>query len=60
MLIMLVDGQAGLQPGDRDILDWLRTKHPNKPVVLAVNKCENTQKADIMVGLTWFGVLRGA
>jgi predicted GTPase len=46
----MVDGQAGLQPGDGEILDWLRHNHPGKPVVLAVNKCESTTKADIQVG----------
>ncbi len=48
-LVLLVDGQEGLQAGDREILMWLRQTHPNKKVVLAVNKCENPSKADIMV-----------
>jgi GTP-binding protein len=54
-IILLVDGQAGLQPGDSEILDWLRHNHPSKPVVLAVNKCESTTKADIQVGLGFGG-----
>lgn len=49
-IILLADGQAGLHPGDGEILDWLRHNHPNKPVVLAVNKCESTVKADLQVG----------
>jgi predicted GTPase len=49
-LILLVDGQAGLQPGDEEILGWLRHNHPGKPVVLAVNKCESSTKADLQVG----------
>jgi predicted GTPase len=49
-IVLLTDGQAGLQAGDREILQWLRQKHPLKKVVLAVNKCENPAKADIQVG----------
>jgi len=52
-LVLLVDGQAGLQSGDREILSWLRQNHPQKPVVLAVNKCENTVKSDLMVSDFW-------
>lgn len=48
-IVLLVDGQAGLQPGDAEILDWLRHNHPDKPVTLAVNKCESATKADIQV-----------
>jgi hypothetical protein len=54
-IILLVDGQAGLQPGDAEILDWLRHNHPGKPVVLAVNKCESSTKADIQVGGAYLG-----
>lgn len=49
VVVLLVDGQAGLQPGDREILDWLRQKQPGKKVVLGVNKCESTTKADMQV-----------
>ena len=48
-VVLMVDGQIGLQPGDREILDWLRRNHPNKPVTVAVNKCESTAKADLQV-----------
>lgn len=48
-VVLLVDGKAGLQPGDREVLDWLRTNHPRKRVTLAVNKCDNVSKADLMV-----------
>ena len=37
-LVLLVDGQDGFQAGDREILSWLRQKHPSKKVILAVNK----------------------
>ncbi len=30
MVILLTDGQAGLQPGDSEILAWLRSTHPGK------------------------------
>jgi GTP-binding protein len=52
-LILLVDGKAGLQPGDSEVLDWLRTHHPRKPVLLAVNKCDNQAKADLMAAEFW-------
>jgi GTP-binding protein len=37
--IFVVDGQAGVTAGDREIAQWLR-QHP-VPVLLAVNKCES-------------------
>ncbi|KXZ52494.1 hypothetical protein GPECTOR_9g538 [Gonium pectorale] len=52
-VILLVDGQAGLQAGDEEILAWLRSNHPSKSVMLAVNKCENSAKADQMVADFW-------
>mmetsp|Transcript_35551 Transcript_35551/g.100626 ORF Transcript_35551/g.100626 Transcript_35551/m.100626 type:complete len:628 (-) Transcript_35551:196-2079(-) len=52
-VIFLVDGQQGLTGADREVMDWLRVKHPGKPVVLAVNKCENTQKADLQASEFW-------
>lgn len=50
-VIMVVDGQAGLTGADEEVITWLRRHHPDKPATLAVNKCENSAKADIMVGL---------
>lgn len=52
-MVLLVDGQMGLQAGDREILQWLRVHHPHKPVLLGVNKCENTMKSDLQVGGAW-------
>lgn len=49
VVIVLTDGQAGVQAGDAEIAGWLRQYHPDKPVVLAVNKCENVAKSAIMV-----------
>lgn len=51
-VIMVVDGQAGLTGADEEVITWLRRHHPDKPATLAVNKCENSAKADIMVGTT--------
>ncbi|MEW5316153.1 MAG: hypothetical protein WDW38_007539 [Sanguina aurantia] len=52
-VVLLVDGQMGLQAGDREILQWLRVHHPHKPVLLGVNKCENTMKSDLQVADFW-------
>ncbi|KAL6745897.1 P-loop containing nucleoside triphosphate hydrolase protein [Haematococcus lacustris] len=52
-VVLLVDGKAGLQTGDRDVLDWLRSNHPGKPLRLAVNKCDNVAKADMMLADFW-------
>ena len=48
-VVLLADGQVGLQAGDQEILMWLRTHHPDKRLILAVNKCENSAKSDLMV-----------
>ncbi|MGQ9455941.1 MAG: ribosome biogenesis GTPase Der [Armatimonadota bacterium] len=39
MIIFMVDGAEGLHPLDRDIADSLRSL--SKPVLIAVNKCDN-------------------
>lgn len=38
VVVLVVDGKAGITPADTQIADWLRQQP--KPVVLAVNKCE--------------------
>lgn len=48
-LILVVDGQSGLNAADEEIVAWLRRSQPGKPLLLAVNKCENAQKADLQV-----------
>lgn len=40
-VIAVMDGQAGPCASDQDILDWMRRKHPNTPVVLAVRNRPN-------------------
>lgn len=47
MLVMVVDGQAGVTAADEEIATWLRRTHPRTPVLLAVNKCENARLADV-------------
>lgn len=52
-LLLVVDGQEGLTASDEEIVSWLRRKHPNKPITLAVNKCENVRLADTQVALSF-------
>lgn len=42
-VIFVIDGRTGLTPLDRHYAQWLRRQ--KKPVVLAVNKCENEKAA---------------
>lgn len=49
VIILTVDGQVGLHSGDAEILSWLRSSFPHKEVILAVNKCEASAKAEMMV-----------
>jgi len=56
-VIAVMDGQAGPCASDQDILDWMRRKHPNTPVVLAVNKCESPKDGPIQAMSFWeFGM----
>ncbi len=48
-IVLVMDGQLGLTAADEEIVSWLRRSHPSKPVHLAINKCENPQKADLQV-----------
>ncbi len=43
----------GCIAADEEILAWLRKTHPSKPVVLAVNKCDNVAKADLQASEFW-------
>lgn len=52
-LIMVVDGQEGLTGTDADIVQWIRRNHSKKPLLLAVNKCENVQKAEMQAAPFW-------
>ena len=52
-IIFVVDGQAGLTGADIDIADWLRRKHSNKKITLAVNKCESPTKGLLQAAEFW-------
>lgn len=42
-VIFVIDGRVGLTPTDKHYAQWLRKQ--KKPVILAVNKCENEKTA---------------
>ncbi len=52
-IIFVVDGQAGLTAADTDIADWLRKKHSNKRITLAVNKCESPTRGLLQAAEFW-------
>lgn len=52
-IVLVMDGQTGLTATDEEIVSWLRRSHPKKPVMLAINKCETPQKADIQAADFW-------
>ena len=41
VVLMLIDGRAGVTPTDTHFANWLRTQ--NIPIILGVNKCEGRQ-----------------
>jgi GTPase len=49
--ILVVDGQAGIAGGDREIAHWLR-QH-SVPVILAVNKCESVENGLVQAAEFW-------
>ena len=49
--IFVVDGQAGITGGDREIADWLRQQ--SVPIILAVNKCESVDNGAIQAAEFW-------
>lgn len=49
--ILVVDGQIGVTPGDREIAQWLRQQQV--PVLLAVNKCESVERGAIQAAEFW-------
>lgn len=49
--ILVVDGQIGLTPGDREIADWLRQESVR--VFLAVNKCESIEEGLAQAAEFW-------
>jgi GTPase len=53
VIVLVVDGQGGSTGADEEVVIWLRRVHPNKPVVLAVNKCESPAKAFLQAAEFW-------
>ena len=45
VIVLLVDGKAGLTAGDRDVAQYLRKS--KKPVIVAVNKLDNNEQDKI-------------
>ncbi|KAL3683911.1 hypothetical protein R1sor_001933 [Riccia sorocarpa] len=52
-IIFVVDGQTGPTSADVDIAQWLRRKHSDKRVTLAVNKCESPTKGLLQAADFW-------
>jgi GTP-binding protein len=50
-VLFVVDGQSGLTPLDEDIANFLRRQ--NKPIVVAVNKCESHLLGDTQAADFW-------
>jgi GTP-binding protein len=48
VLIMITDGFEGPTSLDTLIMNWLRQKHSHKNIILAVNKCDDASRADLM------------
>ena len=46
LLLVMTDTRAGLQPGDADIVQYLRRRRPQVPRLLLVNKSEGLSTAD--------------
>lgn len=53
VFVVVMDGQQGLTGSDREIVQWLRRCHDGKPVILAVNKCENPARVDLQLAPFW-------
>ncbi|MCP9846379.1 ribosome biogenesis GTPase Der [Synechococcus sp. Lug-A] len=49
--VVIVDGQAGVTAADESIAEWLRGQ--NRPVLLAVNKCESPDQGLAMAADFW-------
>ena len=53
VIIFVVDGQVGLTEADKEIFRWLRRSYSDKPLHLAVNKCESTTKGEDQIIDFW-------
>jgi len=52
-VVVVVDGMAGWNPLDADIVRFLRQEYPRLPVTLAVNKCESEKGGVLQAGDFW-------
>jgi GTPase len=52
-VLVVADGTAGLTAADAEVLAWLRRRHPDLPVLLAANKCDNSTLAATAVADLW-------
>ena len=52
-VVIVGDAEAGLTPGEADILAWLRREHARVPTLLAVNKCDNSVRGSDAVAEFW-------
>lgn len=48
-IIFVCDGQAGLVPDDKQILNFLRRHWPERPMFVAINKLDNAAKDDTVI-----------
>lgn len=53
-VVVLFDGNAGVRPGDRDVVDHLRGI--DKPVIFAVNKCDGVEQQQKVLEFYELGV----
>ena len=52
-VVLVADGTTGLTSADAEVLSWLRRRHPNTPVLLAANKCDNSIVAATAIADLW-------
>lgn len=52
-VVVVVDGMAGWNPLDADIVRFLRAEFPHLPVTLAVNKCESEKVGAAQAAEFW-------
>ncbi len=56
MILIVVDGKEGINPIDKDILRWIRTKSKNKKIVLAINKIDLKEREKLVADFYELGV----
>jgi predicted GTPase len=54
MTFLFISGvQEGLTAADSEIAQWLRREHSDKPITLAVNKCESPIRGQLQASEFW-------